>query len=364
MQHRMGRRALYATLIDRSREKLMNGKILTPSTARQLVVDVLAAYGASKENAGVVADHLVDADLAGVKSHGLIRVPQYVDEILNGEIRPDTVPSVSLQTTDRIDVEGNRCFGQVACTMALEEGARVVLKKGLALVTVRNTGHVGRIGAYAEALGRKGFLSMLFCSGPRSGHRVAPFNGREGRLATNPIAFSIPTKGDPIVGDFSTASAPEGRIRHLRDLGLPAPPETLLDASGQPTTDPNALYEAKPGTIMPLGGYHLGHRGFALGLLVEALATLLPGDESTEESRIGNNVTIIITAVDSSFASRAEHMANYVLTSSRRGDSPVVLPGALEQQHRKISDAIEIDYTTWDAIAERARRQRLSLNHY
>lgn len=364
MQQLSNNDALYATYTNHNREKPMKGKILEQSVARQLVVDILVAYGASKDNSDLVADHLVDADLAGVRSHGLIRVPQYVDEILSGEINPDTVPSVSLKDTDRVDIEGNRCFGQVACTIALEQGALVALKRGISLVTVRNTGHVGRIGAYAEALGRKGFLSVLFCSGPKSGHRVAPFNGREGRLSTNPIAFSIPTKSDPIIGDFSTASAPEGRIRYLRDLGLPAPPETLLDASGRPTTDPNALYGDKPGTIMPLGGYHLGHRGFALGLLVEAIATLLPGDESTDESRIGNNVAIVIISVDSTFATRAEHMADYILTSSQRDDAPVVLPGSLEQERRKRSHVIEIDKTTWEAITERAKRCQLSLDRY
>lgn len=339
----------------------MSTRTLTQSKARQLVVDVLVAYGATGDSARVVADHLVDSDLAGVKSHGLIRVPQYVDEMLAGEIEPGASPSATRRGAVRVDVQGNRCFGQLACTVALEEGASVASESGFAVVTVRNAGHAGRIGAYAESLGRKGFLGMVFCSGPRSGHRVAPFNGREGRLATNPIAFSIPTEGDPIVGDFSTASAPEGRIRHLQNLGLQAPPETLLDASGRPTTDPGTLYGAEPGSIMPLGGSRLGHRGFALGLLVEALATLLPGDETTDARRIGNNVAIVVTAVDSAFASRAQDMADYVLSSAQRGDDPIVLPGALEQQRRAAANTIEVDEATWTAIVERAETRHVPI---
>ena len=337
---------------------------LTESTARKLVIDVLVAYGTGTQDARVVSDHLVDAELAGVKSHGLLRVPQYVDEILGGQIDPGASPTLVRRDAARVEVEGNRCFGQVACTIALEEGLKLARAGGLGLVTIREAGHAGRIGAYAESLGREGFISMIFCSGPRSGHRVAPFNGREGRLATNPIAFSIPTPNDPIVGDFSTASAPEGRIRHLRNIGQPAPPDTLLDADGKPTTDPDALYGDHPGSILPLGGFRLGHRGFALGLLVEAVATLLPGDDSDDASRIGNNVAMIIVGVDTEFPSRAQHMAEYVLSSAPRGDSSVVLPGAPEQQHRASSHAIQVDESTWQAILTRAAARNVSVSGF
>ena len=176
---------------------------LTAAAAKRLVVQVLTAYGAPGDNAEVVAGHLVDCDLAGVPSHGLIRVPQYVDEILSGEIDPEAKPSVHHVSSARRDIVGHRCFGQVGCARAVGEASALAADHGLGLVTVRETGHAGRIGAYAESLGRMGLLSMVFCSGPRSGHRVSPFNGREGRLATNPIAFSVPTSGEPIVGDFS-----------------------------------------------------------------------------------------------------------------------------------------------------------------
>ena len=288
---------------------------LTAAAAKRLVVQVLTAYGAPGDNAEVVAGHLVDCDLAGVPSHGLIRVPQYVDEILSGEIDPEAKPSVHHVSSARRDIVGHRCFGQVGCARAVGEASALAADHGLGLVTVRETGHAGRIGAYAESLGRMGLLSMVFCSGPRSGHRVSPFNGREGRLATNPIAFSVPTSGEPIVGDFSSAAAPEGRIRYLRNLGEDAPEDTLLDAEGRPSTDPNVLYTTPPGTIMGLGGTRLGHRGFALGLLVEAMATVFAGEDTEDPSRIGNNVTMLAASVDDEFAERADRMARYVVSS-------------------------------------------------
>ena len=327
--------------------------------ARSFTADILFAYGANRADAAIVADHLVDSDVAGVRSHGLIRVPQYVDEILAGEVDPGASPAIARLTATRVEVEGGRCFGQTACVAAVSVGSEMSSESGIALVTVRNIGHAGRIGAYAEELGRGGFLSIIFCSGPRSGHRVAPFNGREGRLGPNPIAYSIPTEGAPIVGDFSTSSAPEGRIRRLQFLGQLAPPDTLLDSAGRPTTDPGVLYCKEPGTILPLGGARLGHRGFALGLLVEGLATLLAGDESADGSRIGNNVAMVIVPVDDGFCARARRMAQYVSSSVPSGGDPVILPGEPEQRHQAASLGIDVDATTWAAIVERAERRHV-----
>lgn len=330
-------------------------------SARQLVIDVLVAYGALRMSAEVVADHLVESDLAGLPSHGMIRLPQYVGEILTGEIDPTAVPSVKSTSPARVDVIGHRCFGQVACLAAVERVGALARDQGVALASLRELGHAGRIGAYAEMLGRAGLLSILFCSGPRSGHRVAPFNGREGRLATNPLAFSIPTGSDPLVGDFSTSAAPEGRIRHLRNLEKPAPEETLLDAQGRESTDPNVLYTDPPGTIMPLGGRRLGHRGYALGVLVESFATLLAGDKSTDPTRVGNNLAIIAISPDGDFASRAEDLAAYLVDTPARDEQPVILPGLSEQKRQREVGTLEVEGSVWQAIMKHAQDRNVPL---
>jgi hydroxycarboxylate dehydrogenase B len=336
-------------------------KRLSAPAAIDVVTTLMLAYGASEENARAVAEHLVDAERAGLPSHGLLRVPQYVDEILAGEIDPMATPS-HRGAGARIDMDGRRCFGQVAGQMAVDHGAHLAREHNVGVVTVRQCGHAGRIGAYAERLGEEGFLSIIFCSGPRPGHRVAPFNGRAGRLATNPIAFSVPTTQQPIVGDFSTSASPEGRIRLLRDLGLEAPPDTLLDADGRPTTDARVLYGESPGAIVPLGGERLGHRGFALGLLVESLATVLTGDDTAELSRVGNNLAFLVIAVDPEFRARADRMAEYVQSSPPRADNPVILPGQLENYRRSSANEVVVGEATWDAIVERARRAGVVLD--
>lgn len=334
---------------------------LSPEQALQLGCDLLGAYGATTENARVVTEHLVDADRAGLPSHGLMRLPQYVDEILAGEIDPTAKPAPRRAGQAHLHLDARRCFGQVAGRLAVLGGIEAAKDHGIALVTVRQCGHAGRIGAYAEELGTAGCLSMVFCSGPRSGHRVAPFGGRDGRLATNPLAFSIPSSSDPIVGDFSTAASPEGRIRRLRNLGLSAPPETLLDAEGMPTNDPNVLYHSPPGTILPLGGELLGHRGFALGIFVEAMATLLGGDDTADGSRVGNNLAFIVISTSPEYRLGADRMTEYVLSSRSRGNATMKLPGQLEREHRDATTDILLDGTTWQATVERARRVGLDL---
>jgi hydroxycarboxylate dehydrogenase B len=332
------------------------GQSLTPLEAAEFSAALLVGYGAAPEDARVVADHLVEAETSGLPSHGLIRVPQYVDEILTGAIDPGAVPVTRQTTGGRLDIDARRCFGQVAGELAVDRGAQLAKERGMALVTVRQSGHAGRIGAYAEHLGLAGFLALIYCSGPRSGHRVAPFGGRDGRLATNPVAFSVPTSHQPIVGDFSTAASPEGRIRSLRNRGLDAPPDTLLDADGLGTIDPNVLYLSPPGAIMPFGGERLGHRGFAMALLVEAMATLLTGDETADGSRAGNNLAFVVLDVGPEFMDRADRMCEYVLSSRPRGDGPVILPGAIERERRRQMSEVVIDAVTWAAMVERAQR--------
>ncbi len=167
---------------------------------------------------------------------------------------------------------------------------------GMAIGTVRGVAHTGRIGAYPEAAARQGFIAIACCNGGPSGHWVAPFGGRDGRISTNPMAFAWPVEdGPPAVADFSTAATAEGVVRSWRFRGLTAPPGTLRDAEGRDTNDPGTLYETPKGTIQPLGGL-LGYRGTALALLVEVLTTLLADKAVDDHSRVGNDMTLLAIA--------------------------------------------------------------------
>lgn len=313
---------------------------------------VLVAAGASPANASIVAEHLVDSDAAGLPSHGVTRLTQYVAEIRRGEINPAATPRVTQVGGAIVAIDGGMGFGQVAGQVAVDQVAAAAEPNGIAFVTVHRAGHAGRIGAYVEALAARGLVAIAYCSGPRSGHFVAPFGGREGRLATNPIAYAFPTGGFPIVADFATSAAPEGVIRLLRDLGRDAPQGALRDSVGQLTSDPAALYAHPPGAIQPIGGELQGHKGTALAILVELLGTLCVGEEPGDPARTGNNLAIIALVVDSGFPSRAERFADYVRSATPiEPQRPVMMPGDREFASRRAAATTGVPV---DAVVFRA----------
>src|SRR3989442_6396643 len=161
--------------------------------ATAYATELLAAAGASSDNARVVAEHLVASDLRGVHSHGLLRVPQYVAELERGEINGKATSAIARRQHGLVLLDGQGAFGQVTARRAVDEAAAAAGSFGIGLAATTRGGHAGRIGAYTEELADRGFLGLAFCSGPKSGHRVAPFGGIEGRLPTNPISFTFPT---------------------------------------------------------------------------------------------------------------------------------------------------------------------------
>ncbi|HZP18895.1 MAG TPA: Ldh family oxidoreductase [Bauldia sp.] len=318
---------------------------------------LLEAAGASAENAGVVVEHLLEADAMGLKSHGIIRVPQYLADIAAGGIDPDASPTLTETAPGRMAVDGNSGFGQVVGVAMAREAARLAGKTGVAFVTGRHMGHTGRIGAYPEVIAAAGMVGIVVCSGPRHGHWVAPFGAREGRLATNPIAYAFPVgNGPPVVADFSTSVVPEGVVRSLKNRGLPAPEGALRDAAGNPTTDPSVLYAQPKGTIQALGGA-FGYRGTALGILVDVLAALLAEDDADDPKRDGSNLAMIAIAANDAFAGRAGRMAKYIRSAAPLDPArPVMLPGEREQEEaaRSANGPVLVDRPTWDSLASAA----------
>jgi hydroxycarboxylate dehydrogenase B len=325
---------------------------------------LLEAAGATPANAGAVVDHLLEADTMGLKSHGVIRIPQYLDDIAAGGIDPAASPTVSRPLPGRADFDGAKGLGQVVGMAMAAEAVRLAGANGTAFVTGRHMGHTGRVGAYAEAIARGGMVGVVVCSGPRSGHWVAPFGGREGRIATNPIAYAFPVEGgEPVVADFSTSVVPEGVLRSLKNRGLPAPEGALRDPAGRTTNDPAVLYGTPRGAIQPLGGA-FGYRGTALAILVDVLAALLAQDDADDLAREGSNLAMLAIATDPGFSARAGRMSTYLRSSPALDEAaPVMMPGEREQRAATgaASSAITVDRPTWLALVAAAGDRELAM---
>jgi uncharacterized oxidoreductase len=326
---------------------------------------LLQAWGVPEHAACMVAHHLVESNLAGVDTHGIMRLPQYLDLIDQHQIDPLAQRSTVADHGQVVFLDGHYGFGMVAAMAGATLAAERARAHGIALVCVRHIGHAGRIGAYTERMADEGVLAMAFCNSPIHGHFVPPPGAREGRLATNPISFAFPAPGGPVVADFSTSSMPEGAVRLLRDRQRAAPPDTLLDARGAPTTDPNSLYSDPPSTILPLGGSRLGHKGFSLGLLVEVMAGTLAGNRVDDRSVKGNSITLIgidtrlTPTTTGSFDDLAQHLIDYVHSATPIDPSTrVFMPGEKEHEARtaRARTGIPVDDVTWQAIAARAHR--------
>jgi LDH2 family malate/lactate/ureidoglycolate dehydrogenase len=329
----------------------------------ELAGALFRAAGAPADEAALTADHLVTSSLMGCDSHGIMRVPEYLAQVVEGTIVPGAPVVVERRSGATARVDCGRNFGPVGATRAMEVAIAIAGESGVACVTTHRCNHVARLGAYAQQAAECGLIAIATCNSPIGGHFVLPWGGKEGRLATNPIAYAVPTGGDPILADFATSVAPEGKVRWYRNSGLPLPPGWIQDADGRPSTDPDAFYGPPRGGLVPLGG-PVGYKGFALGLLVEILGSALAGIGSADASIVGNGVCCI--AIDPTrfvpfdrFRSLMDDLSAYVRSSPpAEGAGEVLMPGAREFRTRRarLEEGIAVDDATWDALRGHAAR--------
>lgn len=324
-----------------------------------LVGRVLVAAGSPEGTARAVAASLVLSNLKGVDSHGAMRVPEYVGHIAEGRIVPDAEPLVQRDGVT-MQVDGRWCFGQVAARLAASLAAETAPETGVAVATLTHVQHVGRLGEYVELVADAGSVAIAFCSTGPPGGRVVPFGGRRPALATNPLAFAVPAGSrPPIVADFSTSAAAEGRVRLAHRNGLEVAEGWLVDAGGRPTRDPAALYEG--GALLPAGG----HRGYALGLFVEILGGVLAGAGTASTGAAPGNGLVLIALHPARFGGAdafrggVDAVADAVTAvEPAPGFDRVRLPGEpeVETEARRRTEGIPIPDATWDELLEVATR--------
>ena len=234
-----------------------------------------------EKEARIVAAHLVDAEACGVISHGLIRVPQYVQAIADGQIVTNAKIRVVSETTATAVLDGGHGFGQVMAAGAMDWALDRAELTGVSAVTLYNCSHTGRLGSYTERATPRGMAAMMMVNTGGHGQWVAPFGGTAGRLATNPISISVPTDSDAsLLLDIASGVVPEGKVRARQAAGRSIPEGWIIDHQGRPATDPAELYGPPRGAILPFGG----HKGFGLAMLIDALAGGLSGAGCCTES--------------------------------------------------------------------------------
>lgn len=281
--------------------------------------------------------------------------------IRSGRTDPVAEPTIEQESICSATMNGNWGWGQVAAWEATRLAIGKAQQSGLAAVALHSSNHVGRVGEYVTEIARNDMIGLITLNNHGAAIQVAPFGGRERRLSSNPIAFAAPTSGAPLLVDITSSVVAEGKVRVLRNQGRQVPDGWLIDSSGRPTNDPNALYADPPGALLPLGG-PLGHKGYGLSVLIDVMSGALSGGgcSNSAHERIGNAMFIEAVRVDA-FVPRERYYAEVDgLVDSLKSCPPavgfneVLLPGEPERrtEARRRKEGIEIDDETWHQLSD------------
>jgi LDH2 family malate/lactate/ureidoglycolate dehydrogenase len=318
---------------------------------------LLVASGVPEAEAATVARHVVNANLAGHDSHGMIMLPNYIERVKAGHIVPGAPFTIIQESPTTTVVDGNWGFGYVINEQAMALTIEKAQANNIAATTVFRQGHVGRLASYPLMAAKAGMIGMAWADSGRSPKGVAPFGGREARLGTNPWAIAVPSDLDgPFCMDFATSAVAMGKIKLAEARGQEIPLGWVVDKDGDLTTDPAKI---KGGALMPLGGTE-GYKGTALAAMGEIFCGILTGlGFGVEPSgRHNDGCFLIAIKVEAfrpllTFRRDVAEFAHYLKdTPPAKGSQGVLYPGEIEhrQETKRAAEGIEIEDATWKKL--------------
>jgi uncharacterized oxidoreductase len=337
----------------------------TADQLRRLTGAILAAGGSSGAEADLVADHLVQANLAGHDSHGVGMVPAYVRHLRAGLVVPNTRAKIVKDDGPILMFDGLRGYGRCVAGEAMGAAIARCRQSGIVAVTLANAHHIGRVGAYGEMTSGAGLVSLHFVNVTDHRAVVAPFRGTDGRFVTNPVCIALPgtDRQPPMLLDMATSAIAMGKIRVAKNEGHLVPEGVLIDEKGQPTRDPAVMYREPHGALLPFGG----HKGYALAVVTELLAGALSGGPTIHpgNQRLGGTINNMFAVVlDPARLAGVDWLRREIdgfveyLKGSPPADpaAPVLVPGEPERLARteRSRSGIHIDATSWEEILHSA----------
>ena len=238
--------------------------------------DLLVKAGMDAEKADAMADVLVEADLLGHDTHGLALLAPYLADLESGGMAKSGEPKILSDRPAAMAWDGMRLPGPWLVLQAIDTAVPRARQFGTCSVAIRRSHHIACLAAYLKRVTDQGLMMLLFSSGPDTAG-VAPHGGRGSVYTPNPIAAGWPTQGEPVLMDISASITTHSMTARLHREGKKLPGTWLIDADGNPTDDPSVMFAERKGAMLPLGGIEVGHKGYALGLLGEALTGGLAG---------------------------------------------------------------------------------------
>ena len=327
---------------------------------------IFAAAGGSEAEAQAIARNLVEANLAGHDSHGVIRTQRYLHWQSQGILSFWRSVQTVMDAPGFALLDGQHGFGQTVGPQAVELGVAKAKANGFAVIGLRKAGHLGRIGAFAEMACAEGLISIHFVNVGNS-ILVAPFGGTQRQMSTNPVCIGVPQPGDDFILDFATSKVAEGKVLVARKGRKPAPKDSLIAPDGSYSDDPDVLYgpavpgkvenpREGPGALAPMGE----HKGSGLGLACELLAGALtgsgaamPGSWQTYNGKLPIYLDPDLMDKGHGWAdSVAAYIAHVRASTPADPEVPVMVPGDPERNRRaeRLANGLPLAPDVWNSI--------------
>lgn len=326
---------------------------------------IVAAGGSAADEARLVADNLVLANLLGHDSHGIGMIPRYIDALLEGGLVANQKVRATAEAGSLLALDGGRGYGQSIGRQAMAMAIERAKRHGSCILSLGNAHHLGRIGHWAEMAVAEGLVSLHFVN-VLSHARVAPYGGRDARFGTNPCCIAIPLPGEPpFVLDYATSAVAQGKLRVAHNKGEKVPFGRLIDTEGNPTQDPRYAVVPPFGAMLPFGEY----KGYGMAVACELLGGALTGGgtwhhpESDHQRVLNGMLAIVLDAQRLGTADAFRREAREFLDWLRKsrpapGCDRVRLAGEPEREMRarRERDGIPVDSTTWREIESAAAK--------
>ena len=310
---------------------MANEFIIAPERLHEFVVSLFGKLGVPSGDAGMVADNLIDADLRGVTTHGVTRIPSYIEKFEQKLCFADNKPEIIKDFGATAQIDAHHTLGQVSSTMAMKLAIKKAEQFGIGYVGVKDSSHNGTAGYYAMMALEH---DMIGWSITNASTKVVPFGGIERRLGTNPIAYAIPAKRHlPVLLDMATSKVAQGKLMVAGKKNVPIPDDWALDINGNPTTDTE---EALKGLLLPLG-----YKGYGLAVVVDMLSGVLNStgfgsvvNTATDYPQIGHAfmaIKIEAFADADEFKNNVDALIDEITTVKlAKGTEKVYMPGEIE----------------------------------
>ena len=330
-----------------------------PSHALKAVTHLIARrMGSDESEAAQVADHLVRANLAGHDSHGVGMLPTYVRLLHEGLLVPNQTADTVLDAGALLVIDARRGYGQRMAADAVRRAIARAKEVGACVLAFRKSSHIGRIGTYAELAASEGGAFTAFVNVADHHDVQATWGSAEPRLGTNPFCAAVPGPDGPAVMlDMATTTIAAGKARVAYNKGVPVADGCLIDADGNPTTDPTGFIRDHTGALRAFGT----HKGSGMAIMCEIMAAAVAGGQGAfHEAKGGVLNSMLVTVIDLSklgdpaaIAADIQSVKAHVKSARPApGFDEVLTPGEPEKRYtaKRMEQGIEVDDTTWRDI--------------